>query len=279
METVTVTGTAGTFALTYNGQTTTPLAFNATPSAVAAALNALSSISGVNGFVTVTQIANVYYIGFGGQLTGFNLSPMSAAGSGSATATVATSNVGAGATTVASGASLVLQGGISVGGKPLMVQGTGSATASTLQDQWFNVGPTTIAGTATNGLIAGSGSVAGRVTSVAVDPTDPNVIYIATGGGGAWKTINDGQTWIQLFDGNSNTYTGAIAVAQAIRVLFTWAPGRRTTPRIPTTAPASTSPPIRAIPGTCSSIRPRKTKILSMDRAFQRSSSTPRNRA
>ncbi len=217
VETVTVTGTAGTFTLTYNGQTTISLPFNATPTAVAAALNALSSISGVNGFVTVTQVGNVYYVGFGGQLTGFNLSPMTATGSGGATATVAVSNIGAGATTVSSGASLVLQGGISVGGKPLMVQGSGLATASSLQNQWFNVGPAPISGNITTqaGLIAGSGTVAGRVTSVAVDPTDANVIYIATGGGGAWKTINGGQTWVQLFDGGngSTIYAGAIAVA------------------------------------------------------------------
>ncbi len=43
VQTVTITGTptGGTFTLTWNGQTTAPIAFNATASAVAAALNAL----------------------------------------------------------------------------------------------------------------------------------------------------------------------------------------------------------------------------------------------
>ena len=49
-QTVTITGTptGGTFTLTYNGQTTAPIAYNATAAAVASALNALGSV-GANG--------------------------------------------------------------------------------------------------------------------------------------------------------------------------------------------------------------------------------------
>src|SRR5262249_34121323 len=50
------------------------------------------------------------------------------------------------------------------------------------------------------GQTAGNLPTTGRVTGVAVDPTDANVIYIATAGGGAWKTKNGGLTWTQLFD-------------------------------------------------------------------------------
>ena len=38
------------------------------------------------------------------------------------------------------------------------------------------------------------------MTSLVVDPTDPDVIYIATAGGGAWKTQDGGQSWQPLFD-------------------------------------------------------------------------------
>jgi hypothetical protein len=50
---ISVSGT-GTFTLTYNGQTTAGLAFNASPAVVQAALNAPSTIGGVGGSVAVT---------------------------------------------------------------------------------------------------------------------------------------------------------------------------------------------------------------------------------
>src|SRR5262249_11065051 len=53
------------------------------------------------------------------------------------------------------------------------------------------------------------------VTGIAVDTMDPThqTIYLATAGGGAWKTVNGGQSWLPLFDGNGTVlFTGAIAV-------------------------------------------------------------------
>jgi len=55
----------------------------------------------------------------------------------------------------------------------------------------------------------------GRINGIAVDPSDPNVIYIAAADGGAWKTKNGGQTWIPLFDNGPNSppiFGGAIAI-------------------------------------------------------------------
>jgi len=37
-------------------------------------------------------------------------------------------------------------------------------------------------------------------TAIAVHPSDPNVIYIGTAGGGVWKTSDAGSTWKALFD-------------------------------------------------------------------------------
>ncbi|MEP7337100.1 MAG: putative Ig domain-containing protein [Acidobacteriota bacterium] len=85
---VTVSGTAGTFTLTFDGQTTNALAFNATAALVQTELNALSSIGGVGGSVTVNKIGNRYIILFGGALAGTNQPLMTAAGSGGATASV-----------------------------------------------------------------------------------------------------------------------------------------------------------------------------------------------
>lgn len=43
----------------------------------------------------------------------------------------------------------------------------------------------------------------GRITSLAVHPTDTNTIYIASPGGGIWKTITGGGSWYPLTDFNS----------------------------------------------------------------------------
>jgi len=62
--------TAGTWTLTFNGATTSPLAFDATAAQVEVALNGLSSIGGVGGSVTVTPAPGAYgfQITFGGSL-------------------------------------------------------------------------------------------------------------------------------------------------------------------------------------------------------------------
>ncbi len=84
VQTVTITGTptGGTFTLTYEGQTTTALAYNATASAVDTALEALSNI-GV-GDVTVTggpAPGTPFTVTFTGALAGGNRSQMTANGS------------------------------------------------------------------------------------------------------------------------------------------------------------------------------------------------------
>ena len=69
----------------------------------------------------------------------------------------------------------------------------------------------------------GTGSpVSGRITGIAVDSTDVtgNTIFIATAGGGVWKTTNGGQNWTtttdHLTDANGNSiplFMGSITYA------------------------------------------------------------------
>jgi hypothetical protein len=92
VQTVTVTGGAGTFALTFNGQSTSSLAFNASAAAVQSQLNALSTIGGVGGSVSVSLSAGVYTVTFSGTLTGPQ-PQMTALGAGGATVTVNASAV------------------------------------------------------------------------------------------------------------------------------------------------------------------------------------------
>src|SRR5260370_6722276 len=52
----------------------------------------------------------------------------------------------------------------------------------------------------------------GRVTGLAIDPRDANVVYAATGGGGVWKTTDGGATWSPLTDTQPSLVIGAIAL-------------------------------------------------------------------
>jgi len=52
----------------------------------------------------------------------------------------------------------------------------------------------------------------GRITSIAVSPSSPNVIYICTPGGGIWKSTQGGNDWIPLAD-YDNSMMSMFAVA------------------------------------------------------------------
>ncbi len=54
--------------------------------------------------------------------------------------------------------------------------------------------------------------MAGRVSTIAVHPTNPNIVYIGASGGGVWKTSNGGTNWT-LITGDLGTLTsGALAI-------------------------------------------------------------------
>ena len=99
-QTVTIGGTptGGTFTLTFGGQTTATIAYNAAASVVEAALEALSTIG--QGNVQVTGNAGgPYTVEFVGQLANANVAAMTADASGltggtSPTVTIATSQAG-----------------------------------------------------------------------------------------------------------------------------------------------------------------------------------------
>ena len=76
---------------------------------------------------------------------------------------------------------------------------------------WSPIGPTTIA----NGqaLSGGNAAVSGRVTSVVVDPSNSNKVYLGTAQGGVWRSLNGGTTWEAIFDTANSLAIGALAVA------------------------------------------------------------------
>src|SRR5580704_12481253 len=54
---------------------------------------------------------------------------------------------------------------------------------------------------------------AGRVTSVAGNPSEPDVYYFGTPGGGVWKTRDGGRVWKPIFDQQPVSGIGSVAVA------------------------------------------------------------------
>ncbi|HMB69156.1 MAG TPA: T9SS type A sorting domain-containing protein [bacterium] len=68
--------------------------------------------------------------------------------------------------------------------------------------EWFNTGPT---------------DFSGRATALAFDPTDPDVVYTGTAGGGLWKSTDGGDTWDPLTDDQASLSVGALQV-------LPWAP-------------------------------------------------------
>ena len=57
------------------------------------------------------------------------------------------------------------------------------------------------------------GEFAGRVSDVAVDPTNPNRWFIATAGGGIWETTTAGDSWTPRTDSQVSMSCSAVAIA------------------------------------------------------------------
>jgi hypothetical protein len=84
-------------------------------------------------------------------------------------------------------------------------------TSSSAVANWTELGPAPTV----NGTTTYTEPASGRITGIAADPSDPlgNTIYIATAGGGVWKTVNGGTDWTPLTETQGTLFMGAIAVA------------------------------------------------------------------
>lgn len=60
----------------------------------------------------------------------------------------------------------------------------------------------------------GPANMSGRVSDLAVPPGgEASTIYVAAAAGGLWKTVNNGSTWKQVFQGGKTAAVGDIAIA------------------------------------------------------------------
>ena len=75
------------------------------------------------------------------------------------------------------------------------------AAAAGAQTAWQPIGPAPIGTAAT-----------GRLSTIAVHPTDPSVLYIGGAQGGVWKSVDGGASWSPLTDGECSLAMGSIAI-------------------------------------------------------------------
>jgi len=54
------------------------------------------------------------------------------------------------------------------------------------------------------------GRVIGRVTALAVDPANESQVFLGAAAGGLWKSVDGGQSWVQLFDQIGTESVGSI---------------------------------------------------------------------
>ena len=93
-----------------------------------------------------------------------------------------------------------------------LLKAAGRSTAAT-NPTWVSIGPSFRAitrGTAENG-----GDNSGLAAGIAVHPNDPRTLWVASAGGGIWKTSDGGTTWRPVTDTLGPTPTGAIAVSRS----------------------------------------------------------------
>ena len=76
--------------------------------------------------------------------------------------------------------------------------------------KWVQLGPTVIAYGQTDSPTRVL--VTGRITDIVIDPTDPNIIYVAAAQGGIWKTTDGGRNWVAKSDQTESLAIGALAI-------------------------------------------------------------------
>jgi hypothetical protein len=58
-----------------------------------------------------------------------------------------------------------------------------------------------------------NGPFTGRVTSIVVDPTNSNKVYLGTAQGGVWRSMDGGVNWVNIFDSAQSLAIGSLALA------------------------------------------------------------------
>ncbi|CAN5273718.1 hypothetical protein BH10ACI1_BH10ACI1_17320 [soil metagenome] len=71
---------------------------------------------------------------------------------------------------------------------------------------WQPIGPAPIP-------VNANTAYSGRVSAIAIHPTNPNIVYVGTAQGGLYRTLNGGATWTPLLDNALTLAIGAVAIS------------------------------------------------------------------
>ncbi len=86
-----------------------------------------------------------------------------------------------------------------------------SAEKQSVTAAWTELGPNPIP----NGqVVSGSAlAVSGRTTAIAINPSNPNIVYVGTAQGGLYRTLDGGTTWTPMMDNAKSLAIGAVTIA------------------------------------------------------------------
>ena len=86
-------------------------------------------------------------------------------------------------------------------------------------NSWNELGPNPLSN-ANNVFTWGTAPFSGRVTAIAVNQSNPSIIYAGAAQGGVWRTIDGGSNWVPLMDNQSTLAIGSIAISADNKVLL-----------------------------------------------------------
>ena len=92
-------------------------------------------------------------------------------------------------------------------GMELRKNGPGALVQSA---NWTFLGPSPIPNGQTTTFTV---PVSGRVTCIAINPTNENIVYVGTAQGGVFRTLDGGSTWTSIFDNAQSMSVGCLALA------------------------------------------------------------------
>jgi photosystem II stability/assembly factor-like uncharacterized protein len=90
----------------------------------------------------------------------------------------------------------------------LILVALAAVTAADDDDHWFTT--ETLAGLELRGI--GPAVSSGRISDIAVDPTDHSRYFVTVASGGVWRTTNAGTTWEPVFDDEGSYSIGCVTI-------------------------------------------------------------------
>jgi photosystem II stability/assembly factor-like uncharacterized protein len=82
---------------------------------------------------------------------------------------------------------------------------------------WYPIGPSVVRDGQVFGISGFTvAPISGRVTDIAIDPHDPQTLYVATAQGGLWKSVNGGRDWDPKTDSEISLACGSVTVDPSV---------------------------------------------------------------